>query len=780
MGHAIDQQRLAARYHQRQVRLVADGTRMARRIGRFYRDLPSRLGRAAWDAGFLGLPWLGRLIDDELAEIRRALRMELGEIGQRGAREARDAILAALPRDWLPVLLSMAVERGTGRVPEAATAASYPSPGWTTYEFEPIARRDVSRSEALRMIRDMLFPSPSAEDVDRWLTRAVPGGMSWDDRLRRWEAPARDGMLSELTMGLAQRDDVDALRQRLRPYADGIAWKAQRIARTEGNRVAERANRATIDGLGGLVDGLQLVAVMDEWTRPEHAARNGRIYRQGEDGAYRNERGEPLPDLPDAPNCRCMTIPVMRMPAAFRRDPALRATFTTATDRLIPDPASYVDWWQRASAQERMTAVGVRRYQAVRDLLGRPPEWTDFLDRDGSLLSVQRLKREKPAARQERRLEVRAMLDARKRMFQAVASRGYSLGSRHARPEATAVAWSLKGGVPHPQILDAMEMGDPRRIVIPEGNRQEVDDRLREILGRPLSDVQLARLAGALDRADVELQLESGGLKMKMHRGGVRAMRWIGYDDAGVMKLELIRMDVPAEQQRQGLATRSLARTIQQASSLGIQYADASASSRQGMTGYYSLARQGFTGALHPDWLEAHREELAKLGIQPASLGDLMRTAEGREFWRVYGETINVTMDLRPGSPQMLEFARYVSQRRREGRTMAESRRDDPEAYDARMRDLIPGYYPPQYPMIDIQHGIEWTEEDEEIMDRIHAEHPRTEEDRQRELEFLSRIRPGTRAPLPEAARRRLDAAKRGEHGSRPEVEETDQGPAAD
>jgi hypothetical protein len=109
----------------------------------------------------------------------------------------------------------------------------------------------------------------------------------------------------------------------------------------------------------------------------------------------------------------------------------------------------------------------------------------------------------------------------------------------------------------------------------------------------------------------------------------------------------------------------------------------------------------------------------------------------------------------------------------------AESRRDDPEAYDARMRDLIPGYYPPQYPMIDAQHGIEWTEEDEEIMDRIHAEHPRTEEDRQRELEFLSRIRPGTRAPLSEAYQRRLDAARRGEHGQ-PEADGHDQGPGAD
>jgi hypothetical protein len=174
-------------------------------------------------------------------------------------------------------------------------------------------------------------------------------------------------------------------------------------------------------------------------------------------------------------------------------------------------------------------------------------------------------------------------------------------------------------------------------------------------------------------------------------------------------------------------------------------------------------------------------EATGKTSVQIVAATDQALDRARRVDRRLYELGYDVLpMDLRPGSPQMLEFVRYVSQRRREGRTMAESRRDDPEAYDARMRDLIPGYYPPQYPMIDAQHGIEWTEEDEEIMDRIHAEHPRTEEDRQRELEFLSRIRPGTRAPLPEAARRRLDAAKRGEHGSRSEAEETDQGPAAD
>lgn len=417
---AVLNQRLASRYHQRQAALQRAGRAMLARIGRFYGRLSQRVAAKAAETGFAGLPALDDVLDAELAEIRRAIGTELELAARRGHRTAVEAILAAVPADWLPILLGITMART-----EEAMPSPEPMPWEAIYELEPIARGEVSREEAKQMIRARLFPVPAAEDIERWLTVAVPGGMSWNDRLRRWEHPTRAAMLNELTIGLSQGENIDELRQRIKPFADGLAWKAQRIARTEGNRVAERANRATIDGLGDLVQGMQIVAVMDEWTRPEHASRNGRIYTKGADGVYRASNGDTLPDLPDAPNCRCMTIPVLTPPEAFRRDPDLRAVFQSASGKLIPDPASYMDWWDRAGEQERKIAVGVKRYQMVRDKLGREPEWIDFLAPDGSLLSTSYLRQETPAERTARRAKVEGMLAQRRMVFRQVASRGW-------------------------------------------------------------------------------------------------------------------------------------------------------------------------------------------------------------------------------------------------------------------------------------------------------------------------------------------------------------------
>ena len=414
-------QRLAARFHQRQTAVLTRAKRVADELGSRYRQIADDLARWGHARGLGGAAALGDALDASLESSRDAMGDALLQAGLDAHATAAGAIVKALPREWVTVFARMAA----ARIPEATAPDLAPDPWDVVYDWEPIASRAVSRDEALQLIRGMLLPGPAEGEAREWLTLAAPGGMDWEQRLRRWEQPARAAMLNELSMGLGAEENVDQLRARLKPYADGIAWKAQRIARTEANRVAERASQAAYEGMGELVDGVQIVAVMDEWTRPHHAARNGRVYRRGPDGTYRDDAGDPLPDLPDEPNCRCMTIPVLSMPDQFKRDPALRATFETATGQLIPDPASYTDWWQQAGERERMTAVGVRRYQTARQVLGSAPAWADFLHPDGTLLSTDALKSETPAERAYRRTTVDGVLADLKRAFRILASRGY-------------------------------------------------------------------------------------------------------------------------------------------------------------------------------------------------------------------------------------------------------------------------------------------------------------------------------------------------------------------
>jgi len=258
----------------------------------------------------------------------------------------------------------------------------------------------------------MLFDPPNRNEIDNWLRTSLPGGKSWDERLKAWVEQTRAAFLTQITQGLAAGETPDQIEKRLRPFADGLAYKSERIARTEACRVAERANLAMCDEISDMIAGQQIFAVMDEWTRPHHAARHGRTYWKKPDGTYRDDQGNLLPELPDEPNCRCMTIPVLNMQDIVAETPTLAAGVYTAMAAIPKTPigAGYEDWWKTASEKERMTAVGVNRYRTVKKLLGRDPEWFELIDAEGKLLPVEVLERETQDERMKRVEAVKAQI----------------------------------------------------------------------------------------------------------------------------------------------------------------------------------------------------------------------------------------------------------------------------------------------------------------------------------------------------------------------------------
>ena len=414
--------------------LIPAVTRAAKRVAAVYRGIATPLAELAAQVGFVGLGTLrlriGQLFDKARAEMADVLR----DVGVLGYKTAADSILVAIPSEWLPVFAGLAAAKARSQVSEATLPQPGTAPWDVGYEWEPVVQGAITGEEARSLIKSLLFPPPTEEQVKDWLRTAIPGGLSWDQRLRRWEEPVRQAMFNELVAGLVAGENIDQLRARLEPLADGIAYKAQRIARTEGCRVAERAGRTAFAGMGQLLQGMQIVAVMDEWTRPHHAARNGKIYWRKPDGTYRDDMGQPLPDLPDEPNCRCMTIPVLDVPPAWRDSPAWRTAFETATGKLIPDPASYEDWWRWADERVRMEAVGIRRYQVLRDKLGRPPDWVDFLGPDGRLLPVDVLRKESPQEHERRRFQIELAITQRRALYQTVASTGSPLAVQPEHP----------------------------------------------------------------------------------------------------------------------------------------------------------------------------------------------------------------------------------------------------------------------------------------------------------------------------------------------------------
>lgn len=486
MPNAIDQ-RLASRLAQQKIKLLAQSERAAVNVGRVYDALLRDLLALATGDGVTDSLARDAREAAERASVaaRETLRQDLVASVQASRKATIATLLDTVPLRWFRAI---APELAVLPLPEGLQERAVDDPEFgASYDFEPIAQRRLTREQAMALIRELAFPPLSPEAVEAYLDGG-PGGISWDERLRYWDSQARDQMLSQLTQGVSAGESVVELRKRLQPITDGVRWKAQRVARTEARRVAERSQVDTYAEMGDMIEAMQVIASLDQWTRPAHAARHGKTYRRQADGGFVADDGEVLPDLPDAPNCRCYASPILATPAEFLKDPVLRADFSNAQAEVIPDPAAYVQWFDRAPEKERALAVGVRRYRAVERKLsgtGQRPEWPDFIDQDGKLLTPQKIVAETADKTAERKQAVEATIARREQMYQDAAAKGMVAPTPKpvAKPEPP----------PKPAKVAAM-------------TRTEKEEAKTAALRQKLADMKAANQARAAELARVQQQ----------------------------------------------------------------------------------------------------------------------------------------------------------------------------------------------------------------------------------------------------------------------------------
>lgn len=427
----IINQRLAARYHQNQVAAMQRLDRFALWIGRRHSGMLRQLtGLAAEDlpAGLAAME-AQRIWGASHQAMRTAIWDTLQAEIDYAHKTTVHAILRTVPMIWFAKLhpaLAWLTTAGRRRTAEDVT----PGPIEYDYAYEPIVpwKTDpqTTREQAREIIESTLFPPPTEEQARQWLMTPT-NGMTWDQRFDRYSSQDQQSILSELTTGISTGENVAGLRRRLMPLVNNETYRAQRIARTEGRRVSELAQQQIIQECGDLIAAQQIIAVMDQFTRPEHAIRNGKVYHRQADGTFVADDGQFLPDLPDEINCRCMSVPILEAPEEFLNDPALRKEFVTATADAIPDPAAYSEWFARADTTARLHAVGVRRYAEMQRRLGREPEWIDFVDENGKLLKPSQIRNEGEADRQARRERVAAVMAEREQLYREVYGRGMFL-----------------------------------------------------------------------------------------------------------------------------------------------------------------------------------------------------------------------------------------------------------------------------------------------------------------------------------------------------------------
>lgn len=298
-------------------------------------------------------------------------------------------------------------------------------------DTEPIARGLVPRREVDQAIRDVLFPAPSRDRVSEIL-RSGYNGQGWVEHLKGLSGKIADfnALADQVALGMSRGENVQQLAKRITPQVGGIVSSAQRVARTEGLRVSQEMQRSSWTQIDDITVGSQVIATLDQFTRPEHAARHGTIYYKDPQPGQKSI--DEAPQTPDEPNCRCYLTPVLAPPSDIQKNPELAAQWESP-DGTIPDPATYDQWFAQQDPEMQRQAVGSRRYDAIAKRLGdgRQPEWSDFIDPDGKLLAASALKDEGDFRRAERKAAVTAEINRRGEWFQHVASQGFVAPERN-------------------------------------------------------------------------------------------------------------------------------------------------------------------------------------------------------------------------------------------------------------------------------------------------------------------------------------------------------------
>ena len=285
--------------------------------------------------------------------------------------------------------------------------------------------------EQAEQMKGMIFP-PQTEAAARAIVHRPTAGVGWEARLAQQTTLAPPGQLASLiTTWRATGTTPKIMEEAMMPLVNGVRSTARRVARTEGQRVASQTRLESYEALGDLVIGYQIHATMDSHTRPHHAARNGQTYFKDPKPGQLSSTDMPIPpqesDGSVAHNCRCWITPIVNVQPQIEDDPAAKKLFTDAEANLVPDPASYADWFATATPGERRKAAGSRRLSAAQDRLppGQTVSWVDVLKLNGELLTAEELTRESEEARLARVKAVGDLIDRRRELARKIAQFGY-------------------------------------------------------------------------------------------------------------------------------------------------------------------------------------------------------------------------------------------------------------------------------------------------------------------------------------------------------------------
>ena len=190
-------------------------------------------------------------------------------------------------------------------------------------------------------------------------------------------------------------------------------------------------------------------------------------------------------------------------------------------------------------------------------------------------------------------------------------------------------------------------------------------DKIKELTGQS-DPAKLARAAGATHDADVKMEYKNGQVEINVVHDDYTSIRYLKKEGG---ELVMTNAEIKVHKKGTGQGTEIFAEQVKHAEELGVSKIKAVAAGSKGSkyNGYYTWPRLGYDQDLSDDipMKNSARAELTTKFPKAKSVGDLMTTKEGREWWQENGADLDfATFDLKKGSRSRKVLDAYIEERK--------------------------------------------------------------------------------------------------------------------
>jgi GNAT superfamily N-acetyltransferase len=507
------------------------------------------------------------------------------------------------------------------------------------------------------------LPDHAREAVERQAERVLDRPY-WQD----CNETVRESLVRHLQDGLDEGlsgDDMAAkVMEVLGPAASES--RARRIARTETTgflNAGQRGARRELEA-DGLVKGSEWLAILDRDTRDSHADAHGQQIAVNErfivGGEECDHPGDPDLSAEERCNCRCTSVAVLADPdelPAPGEEPADSAPVTAPADG---DDAT-ADERQAAEAAAELSRVvadavaeeGRRSRQELESLLSRAylrDRWggakPSVEDDEGAL---------PPGAPPMPGAGDRVKYDPDQPRVPAGSPEGGEwAGGGGGGGSGGGPAPTESRPAPRPSSATVgVEASSPER-------EAQVRDTVHRLFGRHLDKGALADVVGAPAGSHVIVRPWGKELRLEVQGNGFTAERHIlpGKGDAGPEMFNNFLYLHPSLQGK-GIGSDVFSSQVENARAMGVSKINTVAGRGPGENGYYTWPRLGYDAKL----AGKYRDKLPESLKGADKLSDLVKTPEGRAWWRDNGGRQKMQFDLAAGSLSGRVHTAYLEER---------------------------------------------------------------------------------------------------------------------